>query len=129
MSIPAGGLFFAPPGGALDLEDAITETAEKIQSAMESDGRTRPEDMYVTAAELVWGHLYGQLRGRVPVPIPFDLASVAVAAGMRIAKGYVDVGSIFLNQGQYQAQAEFRPWSGFLLPELLIIWRYRRRTA
>ena len=128
MSIPAGGPLIEVPLGAIDLATAIADTAVKIREAMD-DERTIIEDRFIRAAELVWAHLYGQLRGRIPSPVPFDLAGVAVSAGMRICEGFADTGAVFLNGGQYESQAEFRPWSGFLLPELLIIWRYRRRTV
>lgn len=124
--IPGGGPTMPPP--VVNFEEAIEATARRIQAARD------PESAPVSktaeqAAQIVWEHLHGYLRGRIPYPVPVDLMGVAVSGGLRIAKGITEVGTIFVNQGQYTGQVEYKSWSGFLAIERMTLDRYRRRTA
>ncbi len=124
MSIPA----VEPAPEPLDYVSTILATAYRVKIAFE-DSPAVPHSRTMEAAEMVWGLIYGQLRGRIPYPVPPDLMSVAVSAGTRILKGFAFTGTAFIKQGQFNDVADLRPWSGFMVVERVILNRYRQRTA
>lgn len=83
---------------------------------------------YEAASETVWGFIYGQLRGLIPFPVPFDLAAVAVSATIRMASTLADSGTVNV---QADSVIDSRPiaFQGWTLSELVCLWRYRVRTA
>lgn len=114
-----------------NIEDAKSGTAQDIafvltQVAGGTRDETRVGEVSTMAAEQVWAHITGLLRDRVPVDIPDDLFWVGKAAGLRIAKGMVDTGAMLLKAGQVVTEMEYRPWTGFMLTERLILNRYRK---
>jgi hypothetical protein len=58
-----------------------------------------------------------------------DRLGVAVSAGLWVCKGFAAAGTIFLKEGQFNGESEFRPWNGFLMPERITLNRYRQRNA
>ena len=56
----------------------------------------------------------------------FDDMAVAFAGGLRIAKGMTDTGALILRAGEASNEIEFRPWTGFMLTERIVLNRYRR---
>lgn len=107
--------------------EAIERTAARLHASMDQDGpipnRTKE------AASQVWGHIYAYLRGRIPDPVPFDVENVAASAGLRIAKGIAEVGTLVVRQGEYSDMVEYKSWAGFLAVERMTLDRYRQRTA
>jgi hypothetical protein len=86
------------------------------------------EGFTIHAVLQVYGLLWGQLRGQVPDVLPRDLRAVLVGAATRYnlmlgkARGIRPV-------GDDEALSGLPDFGGFTLPELLVIWRYRRRLA
>ncbi len=81
------------------------------------------------AVRVVYGLLHGQVRGRVPLPLPPDLAAVLRAAGTRYA-------CLLLKmlrtgpQDPVEAYAlELPAFTGWTFPELTVLARYRQRTG
>lgn len=113
-------------------EEAITETATRLHLALEGGEFLGPNvvpERITEGSRITWQHISGYLRGNVPEPIPEDLMGVAVAAGLRITKGFGTTGSLFLRHGEYNDVADLRPWLGFLLVERMILNRYRITVA
>lgn len=124
MSVPA-----VEPPEPVDHESAVLATALRIKVAF-TDRPHPPEAKTMESAEQVWGLIYGQLRGRIPFPVPPDLMTVAASAGVRIHKGFRDVGSGVLSRdGRMNDVIDLRPWSGWMMHERVILNRYRQRTA
>lgn len=89
----------------------------------------RVDEISQMAAEHAWWFILSVLRGRIPEPVPGDLMWVSKAAGLRIAKGMVDTGSMLIKSGEVMREMEYRPWTGFMLVERLILNRYRKTVA
>lgn len=128
MSIIPGGDEWSPPPLPVSWDEIVVLTAERIEQAWDSDSREIPKRT-LQGAQIVWEHVYGYLRGRIPYPVPVDLMGVSVSAGLRVCKGLSEVGALVLKQGQYADQVEFKAWIGFLAVERMTLDRYRRRTA
>ncbi|GIM64550.1 hypothetical protein Pve01_94910 [Planomonospora venezuelensis] len=101
----------------------IEDTAARLHLALDGEGAVPPKTL--EGAQLVWGHIYGYLRSSIPNPVPADLMAVAVSAGLRVTKGFADTGSMIVRRGEYNDVADFRPWTGFMLVERVILNRYR----
>lgn len=120
-----------------DLEDVAVQAvivgiAGRVRMSIEggrSDAVVAQNTAAYQASVTAWGMLYGALRGRVPLPLPTDLDAVLYASALRIAKGMHLSGVALVEMGDLTGFKEFRAWSGFLLPEMLSLNRYRKRTA
>lgn len=124
MSVPA---VEAPD--PVDYESAVLATAVRIKVAY-NDRPAPPEAKTMEAAEIVWGLIYGQLRGRIPFPVPPDLMTVAASGGVRIHQGFSDLGKGLLGRdGRMSDVVDLRPWNGWMMHERVILNRYRQRTA
>lgn len=130
MSIPAGDFGqIGPPGPtAHDWASAVEATAARIVAVFEKQPAI-PQVRTIEAATTVWETIYGHLRGRIPYPVPPDLMGVSVSAGTRILKGIAYTGTAYLQNGMMNDIADLRPWNGFLIPERIVLARYRQRTA
>ncbi len=80
------------------------------------------------ASEVAWGLIYGQLRGRIPYPVPLDLMSVAVSVAIRWTNYLANPEQVRISGESVQAFMSPQ-FTGFLLSELVVLWRYRIRTA
>lgn len=79
------------------------------------------------AVRTVYGLMCGNLRMRMPAPMPDDLQAVLRSAGMRYALTLVRV---LRSQPMDQtAPPEMPTFTGFMFPELVVLHRYRKRTA
>jgi hypothetical protein len=67
----------------LTLEAAVSASALDIDAATSGTGNVSTSGEY--AAAVSWGLISGQLRGRIPYPVPFDLQAVALSVGVRWA--------------------------------------------
>lgn len=130
MSIPAGssGWIGSPDPIPDNWDNAVRVTAIRVRSTFDSDPGI-PQVRTVEAAVTVWETIYGHLRGRIPYPVPPDLMGVSVSAGARILKGFAYSGTAYLQNGNMNDIADLRPWNGRLIPERIVLARYRQRTA
>ncbi len=78
--------------------------------------------------EVAWGLIYGQLRGRIPYPVPFDLVAVAVSVAVRWSQYLANSETVRI-QGSEVVGGMQPQFVGFTLSELVCLWRYRVRTA
>lgn len=105
----------------------IEDTAARLHLALDGEGAVPPKTL--EGARLIWEHIYGYLRSSIPEPVPSDLMAVAVSAGLRMTKGITNTGTMFVRRGEYNDVADFRPWTGFMLVERIILNRYRKTVA
>lgn len=112
---------------AQTFDDAIYETANRVHLALDGEGAV--SDKTTEGAQLIWEHIHGYLRGAVPYPVPRDLMGVAVSAGLRMSKGFANTGTMIVRRGEYSDVADFRPWTGFMLVERVVLNRYRKTVA
>jgi len=111
----------------VSLADAVGFTADVLTDVLDVQ-ETSPVASH--AAAVVWGLVSGQLRGRVPLPVPYDLLMAGVSASIRWTE--------YLNRyrmtpmdpgtGAVQQSSDLQ-FTGFTLSELIVLWRYRVRTA
>lgn len=106
----------------------VDHIAERLHVAL-SNGEGVVSDRTHEGAQMVCDLIWGYLRGNVPDPLPADLETVAVIAGLRITKGFSQTGTMFLHSGEYNSIADFRPWMGFMLAEKIVLDRYRKTVA
>lgn len=83
----------------------------------------------VHAVRVVYGLMHGHLRGRVPLPLPTDLLAVLTAAGMRYALMLLKVLRTQPQDAVEGYSLELPAFTGWLLPEVTVMARYRQRTA
>lgn len=105
-------------------ETAVGET----RSAIDSCTTTITAEASAIGAEVAWGMIYGQLRGKIPYPIPTDLMAVSVAFGIRWGE-YVGNSQTVQIQGADVVGFAGPQFVGFTISELIVLWRYRIRTA
>jgi len=118
------GLYLNLAGPILTLEQAVEAVVQAMELSTAGSGSTA--DQY--GAEVAWGLIHGQLRGRIPYPVPYDLMAVAVSVAIRWTT-YLGNSEQIKIAGD--AIAGFQPpiFTGFTLTELIVLWRYRIRTA
>ncbi len=118
-------LHFAGP--MMTLERAVAVTADAVEQA--TTQTMGPNTMrYQYASEVSWGLIIGQLRGRLPFPIPYELMAVAVTVAVRWYNVLAD-GTTLQVQGSDVLGTKETTFTGFTLSELVCLWRYRIRTA
>lgn len=108
----------------------VTPELQMLAKSVENACAMRAEDGYftVSAVTTVYGLMYGHLRGNVPEVLPRDLRAVVVGAGTRYnlmlskSRGVRPIGDAEPLQG-------LPDFLGFTLPELVVLARYRKRTA
>ncbi len=111
----------------LTLADAIEQVADTLTSVLDLD-ETSPVPAH--AATVVWGLILGQLRGRIPLPIPFDLLMVATSASIRWVNFLLRFRMTPINPGSGAvSDTSDVHFQGFTISELMTLWRYRIRTA
>lgn len=77
----------------------------------------------------VYGLLWGQLRGRVPLPLPIDLRAVVTTASTRYNQGLAAGRGVTLPGDPDGNTPALPPFLGFTLWERQIINRYRQTFA
>ncbi len=106
------------------LEEAVEAT---VQAVSLSTGASDSGGLQY-GCEVAWGLIYGQLRGRIPYPVPFDLVAVAVSVAVRWSQ-YLANSETVRVQGSEVLGGSQPQFTGFTLSELVVLWRYRVRTA
>ncbi len=81
------------------------------------------------AVKVVYGLMHGHLRGRVPLPLPPDLVAVLRAAGTRYALMLLKVLRTGPQEPVEAYALEWPTFTGWSFPELVVLARYRQRTA
>jgi hypothetical protein len=124
-------MYLTENGPLTSLEAAVDATSEAVGRLTSSDvnqSDSVPDASTEYAAEVAWSLIYGQLRGRVPYPVPFDLLGVAVSLALRWNNYVGSVEQVKISGDQVTG---FQPpqFTGFLLSELIVLWRYRVRTG
>jgi hypothetical protein len=115
-----------------DLPSAVQATALAVGRAVTSeynDEQEMPDVSTEYAAEIAWSLIYGQLRSRAPFPVPYDLLGVAVAVGIRWHHYVGNAETVQVTSDQIVGFGGRPQFTGFLLSELIVLWRYRVRTA
>jgi hypothetical protein len=117
-------LFLNLAAPILTLEQAVEAVVQAVDLSTAGSGSTA--DQY--GAEVAWGLIHGQLRGRIPYPVPYDLMAVAVSVAIRWTT-YLGNSEQLKIAGD--AITGFQPpiFTGFTLTELIVLWRCRIRTA
>ena len=115
-------------GGQTTIDDAVAETARAMQLSTTNSLGDFSNEAYSYAAATAWGLIWGQCRGRIPGPVPFDLAAVALSVGLRILDTLEDSGTVHV-QGAEIMDTRASRFQGLNLSELACLWRYRVRTA
>jgi hypothetical protein len=108
-----------------DLGAAVSATGDIVRMMLDFS-EASPVPHY--AAEMVWTNIYGQLRGRVPLPVPPDLLGVGFSASMRWCNVLSQYRMDHISGDRLQESPGFF-FTGFTISELTVLWRYRRRTS
>jgi len=111
----------------VSLPDAVEWTSDVLTSVLDLD-EASPVPGHASA--IVWGLMSGQLRGRVPTPIPQDLLMVSASASIRWTNYLLRFRMTPLDPGRGAVQQSTDiHFQGFTISELVVMWRYRIRTA
>jgi hypothetical protein len=113
------------------LQAAKDEVTNRVRTVLDLNQPDSVEAV-AEAVEVVFGLLWGQLRGRIPTPVPVDLMAVAASATVRLTealnrRNYVNIGNGLNMEGTGTPPTS--PSPTFTFPELVVLHRYRKRTA
>lgn len=103
---------------------AVLEVASFLGLSSEDNKRTAEQ-----AVRVAYGFMHGHLRGRVPLPLPVDLAAVLRAASTRYALMLLKVLRTGPQDPPEHYALELPTFTGWTFPELVAMSRYRKRTA
>lgn len=91
---------------------------------------TSDQEHALIAVRTVLGLLVGQLRGRVPLPLPVDLGAVLQAACVRYTLMLAATRGVRPVGGPADTTPPVMPqFQGWTFPEAVVIARYRRSTV
>lgn len=111
----------------VSLADAVEFTADVLVDVLDLE-ESSPVPAH--AASMVWGLIVGQLRGRVPLPVPYDLLMVGASASIRWTEYLNRYRMVPMDPGTGMVQQSGDiHFQGFTISELVCLWRYRIRTA
>lgn len=116
-----------PVAPMLSLADAVEWCSDVLTSVLDlSESSPVPAH----ASVIVWGLMSGQLRGRVPLLIPQDLLMVSASASIRWTNYLLRFRMTPMDPATGAIGSVTDTFfQGFTVSELVVLWRYRVRTA